>query len=231
MNPLARPRVLAAAAGLTLTLALSACGGTDSAATSTTSSTSSTASSAGSGTTATSESVAGSSGASDTAHNDADVLFVQQMIPHHEGAVAMAELVPDRASDQGVKDLAAQIKAAQQPEIDQMNGWLAIWNTGGGTGMDMTSGTAAGMDMAPTSGMAMGGMMSDEDMAALTAVTGADFDRLFLTQMIVHHQGAVDMADVEIGSGVNSGALALAESIRTGQTAEIATMQELLARI
>ena len=77
-------------------------------------------------------------------------------------------------------------------------------------------------------GMAMPGMMSDAQMQELTAATGADFDRLFLELMIVHHQGAIEMADTQIAEGSNPAALALAESIKTSQTAEIAEMQQLL---
>ena len=77
-------------------------------------------------------------------------------------------------------------------------------------------------------GMAMPGMMSDAQMQELTDATGADFDRLFLELMIVHHQGAIEMADTEIAEGSNPAALALAESIKTSQTAEIAEMQQLL---
>ena len=77
-------------------------------------------------------------------------------------------------------------------------------------------------------GMAMPGMMSDAQMQELNAATGADFDRLFLQLMIVHHEGAIEMSDTEIAQGSNLAALALAESIKTSQTAEIAEMQQLL---
>ena len=75
----------------------------------------------------------------------------------------------------------------------------------------------------------MPGMMSDTQMQQLTDATGADFDRLFLQLMIMHHQGAIEMADTEIAQGSNPAALALAESIKTSQTAEITEMQQLLA--
>src|SRR4249920_2095383 len=60
-------------------------------------------------------------------HNQADVMFAQMMIPHHEQAIEMAQLASTRASSADVKALAAQIQAAQQPEIDEMKGWLASW--------------------------------------------------------------------------------------------------------
>ena len=61
-------------------------------------------------------------------HNQADVMFAQMMIPHHEQAIEMAQLAASRASNADVKTLAAQIQAAQQPEIDEMTGWLPSWN-------------------------------------------------------------------------------------------------------
>ena len=180
-------------------------------------------------------------------HNAADVSFAQQMIEHHRGAIEMAQLAPDRAASQEVKDLAGKIEAAQAPEIELMTGWLQAWDaamsTGGGMGMGTTGGmdmgtissgmnmgTTGGMDMSTSSsGMAgMPGMMTAEQMTALTAATGAEFDRMFLEMMVVHHQGAVEMADTEIAQGANPDALALAESIKTSQTAEIEEMQQLL---
>ncbi len=73
-----------------------------------------------------------------------------------------------------------------------------------------------------------GGMMSEQDMQALMNATGAEFDRLFLTQMVAHHTGAVEMAQTEAAEGRNSGALGMAESIRDSQSAEIAEMEQLL---
>ena len=65
--------------------------------------------------------------AADAQHNAADLTFAQQMIVHHQGAIEMADLAPSRAASQQVKDLAARIKAAQGPEIEQLQGWLTIW--------------------------------------------------------------------------------------------------------
>jgi len=80
-------------------------------------------------------------------------------------------------------------------------------------------------------GMAMPGMMSDTQMQELTGAKGTEFDRLFLPLMIVHHQGAIEMADTEIAQGSNPAAVALAESIKTSQTAEITQMQQLLSTL
>ena len=76
-----------------------------------------------------------------------------------------------------------------------------------------------------------GGMMSEQDMQALTSATGAEFDRLFLTQMIAHHTGTVEMAQTEAADGSNPAALGMAESIRDSQSAEIAEMERLLAEL
>lgn len=179
------------------------------------------------------------SGASTGQHNDADVTFAQMMIEHHRGAIEMADLAPSRAASDKVKQLAAKIKAAQAPEIEQMSGWLTAWGTGpaasssamgGMSGMSSSSamGSMSGMAQGSSTSSAMPGMMSGEQMTQLTAATGAAFDKMFLQLMIAHHQGALEMSKTEKTSGQNPDAQALADSIISSQTAEIATMQELL---
>lgn len=150
-------------------------------------------------------------------HNTADVTFAQQMIPHHQQAIEMARLAKTRAGSQAVKSLAAQIDAAQDPEITTMTGWLKAW------GEDVPT---AGMDH---SGHDMPGMMTGGQMADLTAVSGADFDQMFLAMMIAHHRGAIEMATTEQADGKYRDAIALADQIESAQKAEIATMQGLLA--
>lgn len=159
-----------------------------------------------------------SSASVDADFNQADVMFAQMMIPHHEQAIEMADMVLAKDGiDPGVTSLAEDIKAAQQPEIDQLETWLDGW------GMDM--GDMDGMD-----GMDHGGgMMSDDDMAALEAATGDEASRLFLEQMTEHHEGAIEMAQDEVDDGQNADAVALAQSIIETQTAEIAQMEQLLA--
>ena len=158
-----------------------------------------------------------SSSAAD-AFNDADVTFAQMMIPHHEQAIEMSDTLLDKDGvDEEVRDLAQQIKDAQQPEIDQMKDWLDQW------GEDESMG-GMGHDMG-----AMGdGMMSEEDMGRLDDATGAEATELFLEQMIMHHEGAIQMAEVEVEEGENPEAVALAERIIEAQTEEISTMQDLL---
>lgn len=154
--------------------------------------------------------------------NDADVQFAQQMIPHHQQAVQMAAMAETRATDAEVKALAGKIKAAQDPEITTMTGWLTTW------GKPAPATSMGGMDMG---GAAMPGMMSGADMGKLGAMTGKAFDKQFLTMMIAHHQGAVTMAQQELTAGTNGQAEALAEQIITSQTAEISTMKSILARL
>lgn len=152
-------------------------------------------------------------------HNDADVMFAQAMIPHHQQAVAMSDMILAKDGiDTKVTDLATQIKAAQAPEIAQMSGWLAGWgeNATPSMGMDHDMG---------------GGMMSQADMDALDQATGTDAARLFLTGMIAHHKGAIAMAQDEVANGENPEAIALAQKIIADQQAEIATMTQLLSQL
>jgi uncharacterized protein (DUF305 family) len=156
--------------------------------------------------------------------NNADVMFAQMMIPHHRQAVQMADLAATRAADPQLKTLAAQIKAAQDPEITTMTGWLTTW----GQPTAMASGsTMPGMDMSAGAT----GMMSEQDMAKLAASKGVDFDRLFARMMIAHHQGAIQMAQDEQTNGANADAKALAGRIVTSQQAEVDTLQKILDRL
>ena len=156
-------------------------------------------------------------------HNNADITFALDMIPHHQQAIAMAKLATNRASDPRVKDLATQIEAAQGPEISVLTGWLTSWNApapANSTGME----GMAGMGDNAT----MPGMMSDADMSALAASSGAVFDKAFLTMMITHHQGALTMARTEQKAGSNTDAIALAQAIIDGQTKQMAEMSKIL---
>ncbi|KFF59333.1 hypothetical protein JF66_12070 [Cryobacterium sp. MLB-32] len=163
------------------------------------------------------------------AFNDADVLFAQLMIPHHEQAVEMSDdLLAKEGVDSRVTDIATAIKAAQQPEIDQMQGWLTQW------GAEETDPSGmGGMGDMGDGGMGNGsnGMMSDDDMMALRDSSAADAGALFLRQMIMHHEGAIVMAKAEIADGESAEAQALAEAIVSSQTAEIAQMNDLLAAL
>jgi uncharacterized protein (DUF305 family) len=174
---------------------------------------------------------ASSSASASQAHNQADITFLQAMIPHHTQAVEMSKLAAQRASSPQVKDLAAGIEAAQQPEIDQMNAMLQAWNasmsaTNGPSMSGMNHGNMGGT--AQTAHGSMAGMMSDQQMQQLNTVSGPAFDRMFLQMMIQHHQGAVTMAKTELTDGQNPEAKALAQTIIDAQQREITEMQTLL---
>lgn len=166
------------------------------------------------------------------AHNHADVMFAQMMIPHHQQAIEMSDMILGKQGiDPKVTDLATRIKAAQGPEIDQMKGWLSQWGTPSMAPSSSMPGMGMpGMDM-PGMGMHGEGMMSEQDMAALQNAQGVAASKLFLTQMIAHHQGAITMAETEIQTGQFPDAIALANNIKTSQQKEIETMRSILATL
>ncbi|MFJ8104972.1 DUF305 domain-containing protein [Streptomyces sp. NPDC096132] len=201
-------RAALAAAVATAALVLSACGGD--------------AESASSG------SASSGSSSSDDRHNAQDVTFAQGMIPHHRQALEMAELAADRASSAEVKDLAARIEKAQDPEIEKMTGWLKAWGEDVPEEGESMGESMPGMDHSGGSGMA--GMMGDAEMQQLEKASGAAFDTAFLTMMVEHHEGAVEMARTEQSKGGYQPAKKTAGDIVTGQTAEITEMNELLGK-
>lgn len=158
--------------------------------------------------------------------NDADVAFASDMIQHHAQALAMVDETMGRELSPQVRRLAEDIRSAQGPEIQTMTGWLTAWDQPVPETMrDHANADGGDMDMSSD----MPGMMSQEQMDELAAASGADFERLFLTMMIEHHQGAVEMAEAEQRDGANPGAIDLAEQIVTAQEREIAAMQRLLS--
>jgi len=160
-------------------------------------------------------------------HNDADVMFVAHMIPHHEQAVGMSDVVlAKQGIDPRVTDLATDIKAAQGPEIKQMQDWLGQWGNPPMPPMATQEGHG-GHDMDGMSGDGMG-MMSDEEMTALKNANGVEAGRLFLTGMITHHEGAIAMAQNEIEGGKFVPAVELARAIVKTQQQEIDTMKGIL---
>lgn len=165
------------------------------------------------------------SGSADTpTFNQADVQFVRGMIPHHRQAIQMAQLAEGRAADPQVEQLAQKIEGAQEPEIETMRGWLRDWNRPLRT-MDM--GDSGSMNHGGSSD-SMSGMMGAGDMQALREAKGRAFDEAFLTMMIEHHKGAVDMAATQERKGKDPEAIALARKIQRDQAAEIETMTRLL---
>ncbi|GAA1751459.1 DUF305 domain-containing protein [Kocuria aegyptia] len=159
-------------------------------------------------------------------HNDADVMFAQMMLPHHEQAVDMSEMLLAKEDVPAeTRDFAQQVIDAQGPEIERMNAMLAAWDaepTADGEDMDgMDHGSDAGTD----------GMMTAEDMQALETAEGEDAARLYLEQMTVHHEGAVEMARDQVEQGQNPQALELARQVVEDQEAEIAEMERMLQEL
>lgn len=181
-------------------------------------------------------SVSTSAAGNDAAHNDDDVTFAQGMIPHHQQAIEMSDmLLGKQGVDPQIVSLANQIRSAQGPEIEQMRGWLQEW--GASSTPAPTSSGMPGHDMpgdGDTSlmpGMAGGhGMMSEADMAALQNAQGGDAGRLFLSQMIEHHKGAITMAQLEIDKGQFPAAVEMARTIVSNQQEEIATMRGIMEK-
>jgi uncharacterized protein (DUF305 family) len=142
-----------------------------------------------------------------------DIMFAQMMIPHHQQAIEMGALAETRAQDPAVRALAVEISMEQGPEIEQMKQWLKKAN--------------APMDMGHD--MGMGGMLSESQMEDLANASGAEFDRLFLEGMILHHRGAIQMAQM-VQDSANSEVKALALAIIDSQTKQIAYMEQLLTK-
>jgi len=156
--------------------------------------------------------------ASPTDANTGDVMFVTMMIPHHQQAIEMSDIVLGKEGlDPRVADLAQQIQEAQGPEIERMLGWLEDW------GVEYDPDSMDGMDHG-----GMDGMMSDDDMTALEESDGPEASKLFLEQMIAHHEGAVNMARVALDDAQNPEVLALAQQVIDDQTAEVTVMRDLL---
>ena len=195
-------RLAAPVIALALTATLAACGSDDSSSADTTPAT---AAPGGSATT--------------VELNSADIEFAQGMIAHHEQAIEMAEIAldPNIGASPEVIDLATRIKGAQDPEVELMTGWLTA------AGEPVAMDASEGHDMS-----SMDGMMTAEQMDAMSAMTGAGFDQMWLGMMIAHHEGAISQSETVKANGSNADVLALADQIITAQQAEITEMQALL---
>jgi uncharacterized protein (DUF305 family) len=195
-------RIAALGGALMLALVLSACGGGENASTTG------------------AEAPPAASAEVSQEHNEADIRFAQEMIPHHRQATQMAALAADRSDSDDVKALAEEIIAAQQPEIETMTAFLEMW------GQAMDNGPMGGMNMG-----GMNGMAPQQQLTELENASGPAFDRLFLQLMVAHHEGAIEMARAEQADGLNPQAIELAKQIESAQTEEIARMQDLLPTI
>lgn len=144
--------------------------------------------------------------------------FIEQMIPHHEGAIEMAYLAQERAGRAEIKTLAGNVIKSQSEEIKNMRSWYKSWY---GQGVPSIPGTGMGMGR----GMMHGGMMGDEvDIEALKQAE--NFDKAFIEEMIPHHQMAVMMANMLLQGTARDEMKTLAQNIIDAQTKEIAMMRQ-----
>lgn len=150
---------------------------------------------------------------SEAAYSANEVMFAQMMIPHHEQALEMVALAETKTTDKDILHVAGHIKDAQAPEVSTMKSWLS----------------AAGVDVDAHHSMEMDGMLSDAELDALEAAEGVEFERLFLSGMIKHHQGALDMLYL-LEESSNSEVTAFGDMVRKVQSEEITDMQALLEK-
>lgn len=167
-------------------------------------------------------------------YTDADVVFMQGMIVHHQQAVEMAKLIKDRSNTEEIVAIGGRIEASQADEIKFMNDWLSER----GEKTVMVGSGHEGHNMGDHSNHAMvdhstmSGMATPAQMEALAAAEGTEFDRLFLTLMIAHHEGAIDMVDELLsqpGSAADPILYRFVGDIDNDQKAEIDRMDTLLA--
>jgi uncharacterized protein (DUF305 family) len=182
-------------------------------------------------------------------HTQADVQFMQGMIGHHAQAIVMAAMVPTHGASAQVALFARKIAASQKDEIDQMQTWLRdrgekVPDPGDPHAMmhmDAQHAAMKDMDMKDHAGMEMGGhdmlmpgMLTAEQLAALDRARGPEFDRLFLTLMIQHHEGALTMVQKLFDtprSGQGAEIFGYATGVDADQRAEIERMQGMLASL
>ena len=161
--------------------------------------------------------------------SQADVEFMQGMIMHHAQAVEMTALIPSHTENKDVRSLGARISSSQSDEIKFMRRWLA--SRGEATSMAMPE--MPGMDKSGEPMALMPGMLTSEQMEALRNAKGAQFDKLFLTGMIQHHNGALimvkDLFDTA-GAGQDAELFNFATDVDSGQRAEIRIMQSMLEK-
>jgi uncharacterized protein (DUF305 family) len=166
-----------------------------------------------------------SPGAVQVDYNDQDTEFALSMRAHHAQAIEMSDMVLSADPTPEVADLAERIKAAQGPEIEQLDEMLDHM----GVEADSSGGHGTGHD---TGGMPMHeGMMTDDQMGMLAEAHGVEACRQFLSLMQEHHRGAIASADKQLQNGRYEPALDMARNIRNSQSDEITVMERLLSRL
>ena len=163
------------------------------------------------------------------ARSPADVQFMQGMIMHHAQAVEMTALIASHTDNKDLRMLGAKISSSQSDEIKFMQRWLAAR----GEAVSMAMPGMPGMDMSGKPMALMPGMLTPEQMEALRDAKGAEFDHLFLTGMIQHHNGALIMVkDLfnTAGAGQDADIFNFATDADNTQRAEIKIMQAMLEK-
>lgn len=157
-------------------------------------------------------------------YTQADVRFLQHMIPHHEQALVMTRMVPTRSQREDIRLLAERIEVSQLDEIAQMRRWLER------RGEQVPAAEAHGARDHAGHHAQMPGMLSEQELARLAAASGAEFDRLFLEYMIRHHEGALVMV-AELfaapGAGQETEIFRIASEVEADQRMEIERMRRL----
>ena len=157
----------------------------------------------------------GSSSSSNANYTGADIMFLQMMIPHHQQAIDISNIAMKASQDPELIALAKIIARDQAAEIKQMKAWLKDAGASEDMGHEMHD---------------MGGMLSDEDLAALSAASGKEFDILWLKGMTEHHDGAIHMTQM-IEDAQNADIKAFGEKVIKDQSEQIDQMKKMLARI
>jgi uncharacterized protein (DUF305 family) len=161
--------------------------------------------------------------------SQADVEFMQGMIMHHSQAVEMTALIPSHTENKELRSLGARISSSQSDEIKFMRRWLAAR----GESVSMSTPGMPSMDMSPQPMALMPGMLTPAQMDSLRKARGAEFDHLFLTGMIQHHNGALtmvkDLFDTA-GAGQDAELFNFATDADNSQRAEIKIMQNMLEK-
>lgn len=160
------------------------------------------------------------------AEGSVDVGFARDMQAHHDQAVQMSVLVRDRTTDETVRGIALDMLLTQRQQQGQMFGWITVWGLPQASSSVMAWMGEGHHDLGSVE--AMPGMATAEQLDALRAAEGVEAERIFLTLMIPHHQGGVEMAEVALERAQQPEVRRLAEAIVVSQLAEITVLTEML---
>ena len=154
------------------------------------------------------------SSAANTAYGDMEIMFAQEMVPHHRQAITMSGYALKNSSNADVVGLAKKIITAQKGEIAQLTSWIK----------------RSGQSMTSSHSMGMSGMLSSTQLAQLKSLKGKAFDKAFLEAMVEHHSGALQMVSW-ISTSTRSDVKVMAVNIKKAQTAEIAAMKKMITKL